>query len=141
MSPDEAGSFQKEFEGATEGIDAMGISLHNLSVGIPMFVPAFGIGWGCYTGWSTGAGFAALIQTNPNLAQTSSLSVLLLSTYGAMEVVAYSIGMSRSMIIFLTIIRKKSLKQQLLSTLIEIGIMIVLLLVAGFIEYSMMNQG
>jgi hypothetical protein len=57
-----------------------------------------------------------------------------------MELTAYSIGMSRSLLLILAIIRKKSLKTEFRHTGIEIGIVLALLLAGGFIEYYMIQQ-
>jgi len=57
-----------------------------------------------------------------------------------MELVSYSIGMSRSFLLINAIIRKKPLKNELRQTGIEIGIALALLLAGAFIEYSMIQQ-
>jgi len=110
MSDTESQGFLKDFQAATEGIDAFGIFLHNASVALPMFVPAFGVGWGSYTGWQTGAAFNAVISSNPDLAGLPPLALLLASPFGILELGAYSIGMSRS---FLLITRSNSLDQRM----------------------------
>lgn len=58
-----------------------------------------------------------------------------------MELIAYSIGMSRSFLLISIILKKKtSLKQEIRPTAIEIGIVIGLLLAAAFIEYAMIQE-
>ncbi|MGI0007929.1 MAG: hypothetical protein ACREAR_08050, partial [Nitrosotalea sp.] len=89
---------------------------------------------------STGVAFEALVTTTPTLAKVPPLALLYLSPFGIMELVAYSIGMSRSLLLILVIIRKKSLKTELRQTVIEIGIVLALLLAGGFIEYYMIQQ-
>ena len=140
MSDEETKNFLKDFQNATQGIDAVGIFLHNTSVALAMFVPAFGVGWGSFTGWESGAGFAALASSNPALANIQPLTLLLLSPFGAMELVAYSIGMSRSFLLVWTIIKKNPLRKEIIPTAIEIGIVIALLLIGGFIESSMIGN-
>lgn len=143
MSSDELNNFLNDFKSQTEGIDAPGIFAHNLTDALPMFVPGFGVGWGCYTGWTTGAAFGAFLSTNPALAHISALAIFLLSPYGAMELVAYSVAMSRSLIILLVFVRRRSwkteLRSQWKSTVIEVGIVIAVLFAAAFLEYSMIN--
>src|SRR3989449_11757766 len=140
MSNDEAQVFLKDFQGATSGIDSFGIFLHNTSIALLMFVPAFGVAWGSFTGWETGAGFSALISSNPMLSSVSPIALIFLSPFGVMELVAYSIGMSRSYLLVWRIIKRNQLKKQIIPTAIEVGIVIALLLIGGFVESSMLSQ-
>jgi uncharacterized membrane protein SpoIIM required for sporulation len=140
LSDEESKTFLKEFQKVVEGIDGIGIFEHNASVALPMFIPGFGVAWGSFAAWSTGVAFEALVSTTPALAKIPSLALLYLSPFGVMELVAYSIGMSRSFLLITTIIRKKPLKNELRNTCIEIGIVLALLLIGGFIEYSMIQQ-
>ncbi len=136
----DAKSFLKEFQQAVEGIDAIGIFAHNASIGLPMFIPGFGVAWGLFASASTGLAFSALLTTTPILAKIPPITILLLSPFGVMELAAYSIGMSRSFILIVAIIKKNPLKPQIRPTIIEIGTVIGLLLAGGFIEYSMITQ-
>ena len=140
VSNEDAMTFLKEFQLSIEGIDAIGIFLHNSSVGLPMFIPGAGVIWGIFAAWSTGFAFSALVTTNPILGNIPPLSVLFLSPFGVMELVAYSLGMSRSFLLIHTIIKKNPIKQELRITGIEVGIAAALLLVGGFIENAMMEQ-
>ena len=140
LSDEESKAFLKEFQKVVEGIDAIGIFEHNTSVALPMFIPGFGLAWGLFAAWSTGVAFEALVSTTPALAKIPPLALIYLSPFGVMELVAYSIGMSRSFLLINAIIRKKPLKNELRQTAIEIGIVLALLLAGGFIEYSMIQQ-
>jgi len=140
ISDEDAKTFLKEFQTAVEGIDAIGIFAHNASIGLPMFIPGFGIPWGLFASASTGLAFSALVSTTPLLANIPPITILLVSPFGVMELAAYSIGMSRSFILMWTIIKKRPIKQEIRPTVIEIGIAIALLLAGGFIEYAMINQ-
>src|SRR3990172_12593735 len=140
VSDDEAMAFLEEFQLAIEGIDAIGIFLHNLLIGLPMFIPGFGAIWGAFAAWSTGFAFSALTISYPELEQIPPLSVLFLTPFGVMEVAAYSLGMSRSFLLIHTIIKKNPIKQELRITGIEVGIAIALLLVGGFVEHAMIEQ-
>ena len=140
LSDEESQTFLKEFQKVVKGIDAIGIFAHNASVALPMFIPGFGLAWGAFAAWSTGVAFEALVSTTPALAKVPPLALLYLSPFGLMELVAYSIGMSRSLLLILAIIRKKSLRTEMRQTAIEIGIVLVLLLAGGFIEYFMIQQ-
>ena len=140
VSNEEAMAFLDEFQLAIEGIDAIGIFVHNLLIGLPMFIPGFGAVWGAFAAWSTGFAFSALTISYPDLENIPPLSVLFLTPFGVMEVAAYSLGMSRSFLLIHTIIKKNPIKQELRITGIEVGIAVALLLVGGFIEHAMIEQ-
>ena len=139
MSAQDSQEFLKEFQDATSGIDGFGIFTHNVSIGLPMFVPGFGIAWGSYNAWSTGVSFNALVSQLPQLSNIPPLTILLVSPFGAMELVAYSIGMSRSFLLVWVLIKRQPLKKELRNTGIEIGISVVLLLIAAFVEFAMIH--
>jgi len=139
VSTADALMFLEEFEELIEGIDAIGIFLHNLSVSIAMFIPGFGIGWGFYTAWSTGYAFAAIVSVTPALSDMPALALLYASPFGLMELTAYSIATSRSFILIHMIIKKTNLYLAIKPTTIEIGIAIGLLVAGGFIEDYMIK--
>jgi len=139
VSTADALQFLEEFEEIIEGIDAIGIFLNNFKISIAMFIPGFGIGWGFYTGWSTGYAFAAIVSLTPALSDVPALALLYASPFGLMELTAYSIATSRSFILIHTIIRKTSLYSAIKPTVIEIGIVIGLLVAGGFLEDYMIK--
>jgi len=138
MSNDEARQFLEEYRASTQGIGVSGIFVHNVSNTLGMFVPAVGVGWGIYNAWSTGAAFKILLSLNSVLSQSSPVIVLLSTPFGVMEVVSYGIAMSRSLFLLIVIVKKKPLKKELRNAAIEIGIIAGILLVAAFVESSMM---
>ncbi|MEO9276827.1 MAG: stage II sporulation protein M [Nitrososphaera sp.] len=140
VSNEDAKSFLKEFEKAVEGIDAIGIFAHNTSVALPMFIPGVGIGWGAFAAYSTGIAFKALVSTTPMLDKVPPLALLYLSPFGVMELAAYSIAMSRSFLLINAIIKKRPLRPEIRPIAIEIGMVIAILLAAGFIEYAMLQE-
>jgi hypothetical protein len=140
MSEDDARKFLKEFHSTTKGIGATEIFLHNSSVALPMFVPGFGAAWGAFTGWETGAGFRVLTIENPQLADAPPIAIFLSSPFGIMELVAYSIGMSRSYLLVWSLIRRGGIKVQIGPAAIEVGIVLALLLAGGFVEYGTIHH-
>ena len=139
VSEEEANAFMAEFEELVLDIDAFGIFTHNLTIALPMFIPGFGVAWGLFSAWSTGFAFAAIAITAPQLSDIPPLSILFLSPFGLMELVAYSFGISRSFILIRAIIKKIDLVPFIKPTLIEIGIMIGLLLAGGYLEFYMIE--
>jgi hypothetical protein len=139
VSEEEANAFMAEFEELVLDIDAFGIFIHNLTIALPMFIPGFGVAWGLFSAWSTGFAFAAIAVTAPQLSDIPPLSILFLSPFGLMELVAYSFGISRSFILIRAIIKKVDLVQFIKPTLIEIGILAGLLLAGGYLEFYMIE--
>lgn len=139
VSEEDAEAFMSEFEELVLDIDAFGIFTHNLTIALPMFIPGFGVAWGLFSAWATGFAFAAIITTVPEIGEISPLSILFLSPFGLMEITAYSIGISRSFILIRAVIKKVSLSSFIKPTVIEIGIVVGLLLVGGYLEFYMIE--
>jgi len=139
VSEEEAEAFMSEFEELVLDIDAFGIFTHNTIIALPMFIPGFGVAWGVFSAWSTGFAFAAIVSTVPEIGEIPPLSILFLSPFGLMEVVAYSIGISRSFILIRAVSKKINLTPFIKPTAIEIGIVLILLLAGGYLEFYMIE--
>ena len=139
VSEEEAKAFMVEFEDLVLDIDAFGIFVHNLTIALPMFIPGFGVGWGLFSAWSTGFAFASIALTTPQVAEIPPLSILFLTPFGLMELVAYSFGISRSFILIRAVVKKIDLVSFIKPTLIEIGIVVGLLLSGGYLEFYMIE--
>ena len=140
VSEEEAELFMEEFEKLVLDIDAFGIFTHNLTIALPMFIPGFGIVWGLFSAWSTGFAFASIVLTAPQIAEIQPLTILFMSPFGIMELVAYSFGISRSFILIRAIFKKIGLVQFIKPTLIEIGVVTGLLLAGGYLEFYMIEM-
>ncbi len=139
VSEEDANAFMSEFEELVLDIDAFGIFVHNIIIALPMFIPGFGVAWGLFSAWSTGFAFAAIASTVPEIAEIPPLSILFLSPFGLMEVVAYSISISRSFILIRAVSKKINLIPFIKPTVIEIGIVVALLLAGGYLEFYMIE--
>jgi len=139
VSLEEANDFVQEFLSSTQDIDGLGIFLNNISASFPMFVPGVGMLLGIYSAWSTGFGFAAIATMAPGLADIEPLSILYYSPYGLIELVVYSIAMSRSFLVVYSLAKKVNPKSLIKPSLIEIGIATGLLLIAAFLEEYMIK--
>jgi len=139
VSEEEANEFMSEFEDLVLDIDAFGIFLHNTTISLPMFIPGFGVAWGLFSAWSTGFAFAAIVVVAPEIGEIHPLSILFLSPFGFMELVAYSLGISRSFILIQAVIKKINLIPLIKPTVIEIGIAMALLLAGGYLEFYMIE--
>ena len=139
VSEEEATAFMSEFEELILDIDAFGIFTHNTMIALPMFIPGFGVAWGLFSAWSTGFAFAAIASAVPEIGEIPPLSILFLSPFGLMEIVAYSIGISRSFILIRAVSKKINLIPFIKPTVIEIGIVVALLLAGGYLEFYMIE--
>ncbi len=139
VSQEDAEAFMAEFEELIMDIDGFGIFTHNTTIALPMFIPGFGVAWGLFSAWSTGYAFASIATTAPILGEIPPLTILFLSPFGLMELVAYSMGISRSFILIHAISKKFNLNQFIKPTIIEIGIVIGLLLAGGYLEFWMIE--
>ena len=134
VSLEDAELFMEEFNELIEDIDGIGIFLHNSMIAIVMFIPGAGVGWGLFSAFQTGQAFSAIALLNPEIASIPPLTLLYLSPFGLMELVAYSLGISRSYLLIYKIIKKISIKSDYKITAIEVGIVLGLLLAGGFLE-------
>lgn len=139
VSEDDSSEFLDEFQATIGEIDGFGLFIHNLTIALPMFIPGFGVAWGLFTGWSTGLGFASIVASVPSLSNFPPLAILYFSPFGIMELIAYSLGISRSYLIIYEVLKRRSIKPQLMIIGIEIGIVFALLLAAGYIEFTMID--
>lgn len=139
----EAEIFMNEFEKLIDGIDALGIFLHNTTIALPMFIPGIGAVWGFISAWSTGFAFAAISVSMSGVdgaALPTPLAILFLTPFGLMEITAFSLATSRSLLLLAAIIRRQRLSRHLPPTLIEICIAVLLLLAGGYVEIFMIEQ-
>ena len=126
------------FEEIIADIDGFGIFSHNAIIALPMFIPGFGAMWGLFAAYSTGFAFAAISAGTPELSSLNPLAVLL-TPFGLMELAAYSIAMSRSVLFIEKIIKRTSIFTEKRAILIEIGIVTGLLLIGGIVEMYMIE--
>lgn len=107
-----------------------------------MFIPGFGIVLGMLSAFSTGLVFNALSSISPALSNISPL-VVFLTPFGILEIIAYGIAISRSGILSYQLIkdtnRRGSWRKYDIPTIIEIGIVVVILFIAAIIEWRIIH--
>ena len=138
-TPEEVTEIMDYFDEVLENVDSALIFTHNLTIALPMFIPGFGAFWGLFSAWSTGFAFAAIQTATPELGDVNPLA-LLLTPFGLMELSAYSIAMSRSVLLAKTILSRKSIFAEKTMILAEIGIVTALLVIGGVVEMYMMEM-
>ena len=57
-----------------------------------------------------------------------------------MEIVAYGLAISRSGMLFYSLLKRKYWREYLLSTLVEIGVVVILLISGAIIEWEMITR-
>jgi len=126
-----------DFVTAIENADSTSIFLNNLTVGLPSFIPGFGPAWGIYSAWSTGVSLSAIVSMTPELSDFNPLDIFYGSPFGFIELIAYSIGMSRGAFLIFSFVKRHSIKSILKWTLVEIGLVVALLGIGGVLEIVM----
>lgn len=130
LQQEESEQIKEQISEKIANADSNTIFLNNIVLGLVMFIPALGIIFGIGSGFATGLAFASFNLDIP------AFAVLWLTPFGLMELVAYSIAMSRSLLL---IKRRKFLRQDKKIILIEVGIVIALLFLGGVVESIMIG--
>ena len=128
---------KEQFQNKIKNIDSVGIFLNNFLISVLMFLPGIGIAFGLFSGFSTGNIFMILTRDLP--IQIPPLLVFL-TVFGIMELVSYGIAISRSYLLLIRILKRSNIKESLIHTGIEIGIVAIILLFGAIIEWDLIVQ-
>jgi hypothetical protein len=128
---------KEQFENKIKNIDGMGIFVNNFLISILMFVPGIGIAFGLFSGFSTGNIFMIITRDLP--IQIPPLLVFL-TIFGLMELVSYGIAISRSYLLLINIVKRTNIKENLIFTGIEIGVVAIILFFGAIIEWDLIKQ-
>jgi hypothetical protein len=139
LTEEEAKEVRNQFSEQIKDIDQNGIFINNLRIALTMFVPAFGAGFGAFSGFETGAVFGAIASSTSVLTNVPPL-VILITPFGIMEVFSYGLAMSRSGMLIYQIVKKKPWREYIGPTLIELGVAASVLFAAAVIEWQMILQ-
>jgi hypothetical protein len=128
---------KEQFENKIKNIDSMGIFINNFLISILMFIPGIGVAFGLFSGFSTGNIFVIITRDLP--IQIPPLLVFL-TIFGIMELVSYGIAISRSYLLLINIVKRTNIKENLIYTGIEIGIIAIILFFSAIIEWDLIKQ-
>lgn len=128
---------KEQFQNKIENIDSIGIFFNNFLISILMFIPGIGIAFGLFSGFSTGNIFVIITRDLP--IQIPPLLVFL-TIFGIMELVSYGIAISRSYLLLINIMKRTNIKDNLIYTGIEIGIVSIILFISANIEWDLIQQ-
>jgi hypothetical protein len=132
LAEEDANQIATQFAEETADIGTLGLYSNNLLVALGMFVPGFGAAFGVYTGASTGLLLNALVATY-DLQGVTPLGALA-NPFAILEILAYGLAMSRSGLLVYQLVKKKSWREYAVPTAVEIGIVVVILLIAAIVE-------
>ncbi len=135
----EAVAFIDSLKALVTNIDAVGIFIHNTSLSLLMFVPFGGALWGVLTASQTGLAYSALVTVQPSMSFMPAVGLLYLSPFGILELIAYSIAMSRSLIVGHRLLKRQFNRLEAKHLAIDVGILVALLLVGAFMEYELIQ--
>jgi uncharacterized membrane protein SpoIIM required for sporulation len=139
MTPDEAREVREQFSEQIADIDQNGIFINNMRIALMMFVPGFGAGLGVFSGYATGSVFAAIAESEPALAGVPP-QIIFLTPFGIMELFAYGLAMSRSGMLVYQFVKKRPWREYAMPTLIELGIVAVVLFAGAVVEWWMIEE-
>ena len=128
---------KEQFQNKIKNIDNIGIFANNFLISILMFIPGIGIAFGLFSGFSTGNIFMIITQDLP--IQIPPLLVFL-TIFGMMELISYGIAISRSYLLLIHILKRTNIKENLIHTGIEIGIVAIILFFGAIIEWNLIRQ-
>ena len=128
---------KEQFQNKIKNIDNIGIFANNFLISILMFIPGIGIAFGLFSGFSTGNIFMIITQDLP--IQIPPLLVFL-TIFGMMELISYGIAISRSYLMLIQILKRTNIKENLIHTGIEIGIVAIILFFSAIIEWNLIRQ-
>jgi hypothetical protein len=128
---------KEQFQKKIKSIDNIGIFINNFLISILMFIPGVGIAFGLFSGFSTGNIFMIITHDLP--IQIPPLLVFL-TIFGIMELISYGIAISRSYLLLIHILKRKDIKENLIHTSFEIGIVAIILFFSAIIEWDLIRQ-
>jgi hypothetical protein len=128
---------KEQFQNKIKNIDNIGIFVNNFLISTLMFVPGIGIAFGLFSGFSTGNIFMIITRDLP--IQIPPLLVFL-TIFGIMELISYGIAISRSYLLLIHILKRTNIKENLIHTGIEIGIVAIILFFSAIIEWDLIRQ-
>jgi hypothetical protein len=135
----DAQEVRKQFSEQVRSIDQNGIFFNNVRIALGMFIPAAGAALGIFSGFSTGTVFSALVNSSTALKGVPPLAILI-TPFGIMEVFSYGLAMSRSGMLVYQLLKKRPWQEYFVPTLIELGIVVIVLFAAAMVEWQMIQQ-
>jgi len=128
---------KEQFQKKIKNIDSTGIFINNFLISILMFIPGVGIAFGLFSGFSTGNIFMIITQDLP--IQLPPLLVFL-TIFGIMELISYGIAISRSYLLLIQIFKRTNIKENIIHTSFEIGVVAIILFISAIIEWDLIRQ-
>jgi Zn-dependent protease/predicted transcriptional regulator len=143
INTNEAEIIKRHFQQELRGVNQYKIFINNFKVALGMFVPGFGVALGMFSGFSTGLVYNAVSHTSPSVSHISPL-IVFLTPFGILEIIAYGFAISRSCMLSYQLIKdrnkRKTWHAYVIPTAIEIGMVLLILLIAAITEWQMVHS-
>jgi hypothetical protein len=115
---------------------------HEVLASLPLCIPIFGLAWGVLAGFTTGFLDKAIIVMAPGLPSKVSGIVLPYTILSVIiKLATYYIGMCRSLALASSIRRRRFTKLDRMFTCGDVILVMLLSLLAGFVEHAMVDTG
>lgn len=123
--------------------DPLFIATHNIGISIIEFIPGVGFVWGGFSALQTGMIINVMSAEIESMEPWMGL-LLFITPVGIIELAAYSLAMSRSWLWTRMLFSKErnivNIKAMIKPTFVEIGILVGLLILGGYVESWMINE-
>ncbi|HYA83618.1 MAG TPA: site-2 protease family protein [Candidatus Bathyarchaeia archaeon] len=143
INTNEAEIIKRHFQQELRGVNQYKIFINNFKVALGMFVPGFGVALGMFSGFSTGLVYNAVSHTSPVVSHISPL-IVFLTPFGILEIIAYGLAISRSCMLSYQLIKDRNKRKTwyayVIPTAIEIGMVLLILLIAAITEWQMVQS-
>ncbi|GEM_PF-1476879 len=112
--------------------------VHEPLFSLPLFIPGFGLAWGALGNFIFGFEDHAVLAV-PVHANASGLFLLYFILAISIKLFAYYLGMTRSLILVISIRQRRFSKLENIFTQADIILAVILAAVAGLVEHAMVN--
>lgn len=138
LSSADASNLNQFWEQLFGGLNSpMDIFLNNYEIALVMIVPLLGALFAMYVGYSSGLVISAFSQVR-NVNPMSLFIFTVANPIAFMEFMAYALAITQGVLIFYAIVRK-NFRQEMRNTAITVALVLVILLVAAFLEFELVK--
>lgn len=122
-----------------EEVDTAAIFFNNMLLTLIMFLPGFGAGFTIFAAWFTGVVYSSMVAIAPVAGSIHPLELLYLTPFGLMEVAAYSIASSRSLLLGVKVVKRRPLAEGGKIVLMEVAVVAGLVLAGAAVEEQILS--
>ena len=139
LSSDIAQAIIEQIEPLFENLSTSLIIGNNLSIALIAIIPIVGLFWMIFTLYSTGLAFSA-IATVSDVPALFLILFTFITPFFWLEYIAYSLAMMEgTMIVYTLLIKRERIREELIITILIIGLMTLLLAFGALLEALMIG--